>query len=230
MGDLVDAILYQPRAEAILADRELSDFAVLRIAAYEQVGKSRGAASLALELANNGSGIARNLTAWTAAWALAYATFEKQPQALIRSLVDHFLPLADQLTDIDIVRRNALINNIAFALIEIGSLDEADRLLQRLSDRVHKDPYPTATLGLLHLKRGRLEKGKFLYDEAVRLAVSDQDKRRIRQKLNLELALYWMPLNNNNALKYLDRVVAEKRGVSQISSQATTLRRILLAE
>jgi len=84
-------------------------------------------------------------------------------------------------------RRHMLHNNLAFLLIEMGRLDEAQRHLSKISRFVHVEPYATATLGLLNLKRGNIDKGQALYEEAMRLASFAHDRRRIAQKMNLEL-------------------------------------------
>ncbi|MBK8117735.1 MAG: tetratricopeptide repeat protein [Candidatus Accumulibacter sp.] len=84
-------------------------------------------------------------------------------------------------------RRHLLHNNLAFLLIEMGRIDEAQQHLSKMSRYIHVEPYATATLGLLNFKRGHIEKGQALYEEALRLAPFARDRRRIAQKMNLEL-------------------------------------------
>lgn len=220
---MIDAVMTQGNVGAILSNRDISDLGALQIASLEQNGSSRGASELAYDLANR-QGVAPNLAAWAAAWVLAYSSFEKLDASQVMSLVHRFAPLVDRLSPTDSIRRDQLINNLAFALIEIGELDYAEHWLHHLSQRFHRDPYPTATLGLLHFRRGHVEKGKLLYDEAVRLAVRDHDKRRIKQKRNLELGIHWLAADPNAALRYLNQAIDEKKGVQQIADQAVNLR------
>lgn len=84
-------------------------------------------------------------------------------------------------------RRHILHNNLAFLLIEMGRFDEAQQHLSEISRYIHVEPYATATLGLLNFKRGHIEKGRALYEDAMRLAPFAHDRRRIAQKMNLEL-------------------------------------------
>ena len=51
-------------------------------------------------------------------------------------------------------RRHMFHNNLAFLLIEMGRIDEAQQHLSKISRYIHVEPYATATLGLLNFKRG----------------------------------------------------------------------------
>lgn len=84
-------------------------------------------------------------------------------------------------------RRHLLHNNLAVLLIEMGRFDEAQQHLSKISRYIHVEPYATATLGLLNFKRGHIDKGQALYEDAMRLASFAHDRRRIAQKMNLEL-------------------------------------------
>jgi tetratricopeptide (TPR) repeat protein len=109
---------------------------------------------------------------------------EKFEEAL--AIGQHELNSLEQLERND-SRRLQFHNNLAFVLIEMGRLDEAQQYLNKISRFIHIDPYATATLGLLYFKRDNFDKGKSLYEEAMRLAPSAYDRRRIGQKMNLEL-------------------------------------------
>jgi hypothetical protein len=120
-----------------------------------------------------------------------------------------------------------LINNIAFAFAELGNLAQADDYLKLVSNRVHKDPYPTATLGLLHLRRGHEERGTLLYEEAVRLALNASDKARIRQKMHLEMAQLKSVENPSVARRHLERAITITGGAPELTEQARKIRATL---
>ena len=99
----------------------------------------------------------------------------------------------------DPVRRHASINNIAFALIEIGKYDEAASYLSRLQPLPETNgAFACATRGLLAIRVGRLEKGRKLYQHAIGLA-DRKFKKQLRKKLHWELGAYWR--ENGNARK-----------------------------
>lgn len=63
-----------------------------------------------------------------------------------------------------------LLNNLAFALLEQGRTDEAERVLAvAVPDEVSAVAL-TATHGLLEIKKGDLEGGRRLYQQAIRMA------------------------------------------------------------
>lgn len=109
--------------------------------------------------------------------------------------------------------RTQLINNLAFTFAEGGLLDDATAFIAMISHRIHRDCYPTATLGLIHIRKGDHEGGKMLYEEAVRLALPHEDKVRIKQKYRLELAK--IDISNGDikkALRNLSRVSTTNDG------------------
>lgn len=115
-------------------------------------------------------------------------------------------------------------NNVAFAFAELGQLADAEFHLSKIANVLHKSAYPTATLGLIHFKKGNVEKGKLLYEEAVRLASTKIDKARIRQKLNYELAKSWLVRNEQTrAKRLLEKVASEGYGEDELAKQAKQL-------
>lgn len=118
-----------------------------------------------------------------------------------------------------------LMNNVAFALIEVGRLDEAERCIALVSHALHRDPYLTATLGLLNFRRGKPQRGEALYKEAISLARSAHDRNRIKQKMYLEIGRQSSPQDARIARKALERVLKEKRGEPALVKQATKLLR-----
>ena len=118
-----------------------------------------------------------------------------------------------------------LHNNIAFVSAEFGDLEEAARHLQIISHLIHKEPYPTATLGLLHLKKGHLDRANELYSDALRLCLNASDKARIRQKWNLELGKFLLLSDARKASRYFVKARDEKDGEPGLGVQATKLLR-----
>lgn len=114
-----------------------------------------------------------------------------------------------------------LVNNIAFAMLEVGKLDVANSLLNRLSECFHKDPYVTATLGLYHFKKGDLERGEDLYREAISMIANKPLKIRFLQKLHLELGLgYSQRGESRTAAKHLTHARDAKGGSEVITRHA----------
>lgn len=73
-----------------------------------------------------------------------------------------------------------LINNIAYSLILLGKIEDADRYLRTLPsiDQINEPASIclTATIGLLHFRRGETEKGRILYRKAI------EDARRVNDR------------------------------------------------
>lgn len=116
--------------------------------------------------------------------------------------------------------RRQLLNNLAFVFVEAGQLEKAERHLQAISACIHKDAYPTATLGLLHLRRGHFDRANELYGEALRLAPGDHDKARIRQKWNLEVGRALMNSDPRKAARLLLKAAEERDGESVLADRA----------
>ena len=128
----------------------------------------------------------------------------------------------------DPVRRHASINNLAFALIEIGKYDEAASYLSRLQPLPEANgAFAFATRGLLAIRVGRLEKGTTLYRRAITQA-DPRFKKQLRKKLQWELAVYWQ--QNGDARKskvhlarVLDTMSDSVWKLSHLDRQARTL-------
>lgn len=121
-------------------------------------------------------------------------------------------------------RRYLLHNNLAFLLIEMGRYDEAQQHLSKISRYIHVEPYTTATLGLLNFKRGFIDKGQALYEEAMRLAPFAHDRRRIAQKMNLELGYAMLERGDTaQARRRLMMAAKDNEPVPQIRDRAKEL-------
>lgn len=119
--------------------------------------------------------------------------------------------------------RMQLLNNIAFVFAEHGEIGEAEQHLQAISAYIHKSPYPTATSGLLHFRKGHSERADQLYSEALHLCMNSNDKARIRQKWNLEVGKTLIASDPKKALRTLTKARDESDGEEWIASQAATL-------
>lgn len=139
------------------------------------------------------------------------------------SLAARFKPIALSYNFNDDSTRAQLLNNIAFCYAEFGNLAEAEECLRHISDGIHVNPYITATSGLLHLKKGHLDRADVLYQEALRLCVAQEDKARIRQKWNLEIGKTHLIDSPASALRSLFRARDEKGGEDGLVRQATRL-------
>jgi hypothetical protein len=144
------------------------------------------------------------------------------------SLSEQFDFLIDKLDKNDADRKEQLINNIAFTYVEKGLLEKAGRYLSYLTPKIHKDPYPTATFGLVSFRKGNFERGEQLYLEAIHISQNRIDKIRIRQKLNFELAKLWIDRDQGKAKRYLEKVIEHREGSTELVYRAKLLKESLL--
>ena len=74
-----------------------------------------------------------------------------------------------------------LLNNLAFAQINLGELDDAENTLSRLktSNAQEIGPTITATRGLLQFRKGNVDSGRMLYGDAIEKAKAKNDKRSV---------------------------------------------------
>ncbi|WP_186210032.1 tetratricopeptide repeat protein [Burkholderia gladioli] len=211
-----------------LTNRRLSDIYVYWILAEANSGFAKSAADIAYATLGEEKATPA-LTAWTAAWLISYHSLRDERDAAL-NLISRYSHLVSDLSQADFVQRNMLANNIAFAFAEQDKISDAERYLQFVSNQVHIDPYPTATLGLLHIKKGNIERAKNLYEEAIRLAKHNEDKAVIRQKLNLEIGRHHLESNRSLASRFLEKAITQKDGAAELSRQALRARRLLLSD
>ncbi|MBR8064354.1 tetratricopeptide repeat protein [Burkholderia ambifaria] len=207
-----------------LQDIEVSDLFAFRILSLSHIGHREQAVELAealLDVPNGNS----SLKAWVAAWAIAFYALREDPRASVLS--ERFVGLFWEPEVKKAGRADMLVNNIAFAYAELGDLARADEYLRLVSNRIHKDPYPTATLGLLHLRRGHEDRGTHLYEEAIHLALGASDKARIRQKMHLELAQFKYRDNLSAARRHLEKAIAITGGAPELTERARVMRATL---
>lgn len=121
-----------------------------------------------------------------------------------------------------------LTNNMMFTFLQLDMLEKADFLSRKLSKYVLEDPFTTATFGLLNLKKGRIKKGKELYNSAIGIARDRKLKDQIRQRQNLELGRQYLKIGDNKkASVALHRAVSEKLGLDYVAGIARILTRRL---
>ena len=118
-----------------------------------------------------------------------------------------------------------LFNNVVFVFIEFGKINEADQLIAKLSPWIHKSPTATATLGLMHLRKGHLEIGRRLYTEAISLA-DQRLKSRLKQKLQLEIGKVLLQQGQSRAAARCLKEAATS-DLGGIKTQAVNLLRTL---
>ncbi len=211
---------------ALMAEHDLSDLYTVEIAALHRMGKYREALSLSQAILGN-SNAATNLKAWVVSGVVANLALSDEDQQSAVAFANKYEHLLRELQPRDKGRIDQLLNNIAFAHIEAGLLEQAERYLGHLTNSFHKEPYPTATLGLFHFRKGHYERAEQLYEEAVSLSPSPKDKARIRQKLDLEMAKRFLSDEPHRAARLLDRVVNAKDGDIQLANIAGAMKRRL---
>jgi Tfp pilus assembly protein PilF len=167
--------------------------------------------------------VAQNVTAWLATSLISYYSLEDGTNSAALELVNRYEGLLATLSPNYAQIKEMLINNIAFAYLEAGQIEDAKRYLQQLSHVFHKEPYPTATLGLYHMRKGNVDRAETLYEQAIHLAKTPVDKMQIRQKLNLELGMLYFNSEPLRARRYLQKVIDHDETLPQISARARSL-------
>jgi Tfp pilus assembly protein PilF len=147
-------------------------------------------------------------------WALRREQWERGTR-----LAEEALGWAASL-DEDDPRKGIFKNNAAYFYIEMGKFQEGATLLSEISRWIHKEAYPTATLGLLQMRKGRLEKGESLYREAIRIAHTKADKQRLSQKMHLELGKALIEIQAEVARRHLRRAADADDVEEEIAEEA----------
>ena len=167
--------------------------------------------------------ISVTLRVWVVTQLLAYYSIAPNMTEKALLLARNYRSILDSPIDIDRPLLEQLVNNLTFAFAEAGLVEEANALLPYLGKLAHKQAFPTATLGLIHMRKGNIDKAVVLYEEAIRLSVKQEDKRRIRQKLNLELGMYWMYIDADRAQRLLKKAAEERVSLPELALKAKTL-------
>jgi tetratricopeptide (TPR) repeat protein len=120
-------------------------------------------------------------------------------------------------------RLASLYNNIAFAFIENGDILRGETFARKSISLANRDPFPVATLGLLDIRKGNIERGSARYRRAISLSKTRTLKECLRQKLDLELGRYWLQLDVERARRHLDKVGQYRLGDENIAADARRL-------
>ena len=121
--------------------------------------------------------------------------------------------------------RSLLLNNVMFGLLEFGQTEAAEVVGKKLGALFHKESMPTATLGLLHFRKGNVERAEALYREAISLTPNGTIKERLRQKLNLELGRSYLQQGDQKRARIcFEKVKDVSDGISLFVAQANSFR------
>lgn len=118
-----------------------------------------------------------------------------------------------------------LRNNMAYALLMAGRVDEAQTLLDSIDwEALPKDhlAYLTATRGLSEMKRGDIPSGQRLYETALKHALTPAIGDRIKAKRDLEMARALIQTGNPRPeiTKLLQRAAAAPASAEPYASHA----------
>ncbi len=200
-------------------DKKLCDIYVFMLHAMRHMNRTQEAMRICEELLKEES-VAYDLRIWSVTQMLAqYAIAPGMTERAV-TLAREYQGELNNLEAISDRLHEGFINNVVFAFAETGHIDEAQALLSHMSNLVHHLSYPTATLGLLHFRKGNIDRGVALYEEAIRLSVRANDKARIRQKLNLELGLSLLFTEPRRAERLLQKADSERDGIPELKNLA----------
>jgi tetratricopeptide (TPR) repeat protein len=202
--------------------RTLSDIYTLFIYGVARSGKQREAEQLARRLLMEIPEAHPRLRMWLTSCLIGNLALQRDKWQDAERFVEQGLQMLKDV-DPDDTRRDILLNNIAFLYLETGKKQEASRLLSLISKWIHKEAYPTATLGLLQMRRGRIKKGEVLYREAIKLARTAHDKDLIAQKMHFELGKLMMDVNPRLARQHLTKAARDFPKTEQITAEARKL-------
>lgn len=208
------AFLSEDTKELTVKDPVLSDILAIHIYSLRSQGLMQQCVSISEKLIYRPD-ITPRLQVWLISTLLAHLALTVDGGARAIAIIEKFKDLSESLRPEDSGRKEMFLNNIAFVYAENGLCEKAEQILQKLSGKIHKDAYPTATLGLINMKKGHIERGEHLYAEAIHLAHNKSDKIRIRQKLNFELAKLHLD-NVSTASRYLQKVIAQTEGSPEL--------------
>jgi tetratricopeptide (TPR) repeat protein len=110
-----------------------------------------------------------------------------------------------------------LLNNLAFALINCDALDDAERILQKLHGanlEENLDILLKATSGLLHFRRGDSDKGRELYQAAIKMA-SGPRYRILRARATIFLALEERRASTSHSAEAVARALSCARSLTE---------------
>jgi tetratricopeptide (TPR) repeat protein len=191
--------------KTILSDDLLSDIYSVYVFSLSKESSIETAIALSDRLLRTEES-SKNLKAWLLGTLISYNSLMNNFD-ITMSLIKEFDHVIKEFDTYYPATRDSLINTLAFAFAESGDTKMAEYYLSNIKNTLLKDPYPTATLGLINIRKGEVEKGTLLYERAIGLSLNNSDKIRIRQKLNLELGRLALLENKKQALRYFNKVI-----------------------
>jgi len=153
-----------------------------------------------------------------------YHTVFRPSIEIIEQYTPTILSIVDAANEVSNALKIRAINNLVFALLNFDKDDEANSLINRLSNSFHKDPFATATLGMYTIKKGQIDKGIALYEESISLLQDKKSKRRFRQRLNYELGKAHLRNGDKKlAFRFLNKAVHGKDGIQYVVQEINRL-------
>jgi tetratricopeptide (TPR) repeat protein len=200
------AVFADDTQNILLPDSQLADLYIFYITALHRMGATKEAVKVSEEILSR-EGVTESLVAWLVASLLAFYSQENESTQLALNLAQRYEEFCNSLGKDHKDIKEVLINNLAFVYLEADQVESAKKYLQKLDHAYHNESYPTATLGLYHMRMGNYARGEHLYEEAIHLAKTLDEKKRIRQKLNFECGLQYLNSEPSRARRYLQKVL-----------------------
>jgi tetratricopeptide (TPR) repeat protein len=212
-------LIAKDRDKTFLGDNQLSDIYAFHLHALGLDRKRDNLIALSESILNDRR-VATTLYRWALSHLIGYYSLQEASPERALEAMRKWLPAIEGTLDAKRTPDWMLINNIAFAFAELGMTTEATHFMSKMQSLIHKESYPTATLGLIDLKNGNVARGTARYREAIAIARLTTDKARLRQKLALELGKLWARTDPTKARKYFSRVSKIPNGETSLVEQA----------
>jgi tetratricopeptide (TPR) repeat protein len=225
--DFTSQVISFDRDNFLLKTPVVSDIHALRIQALLKLRHFGVATQLGRDILHEPV-VASDLVVWTVASMVGLLSLRDGLTEDVRGLISQYWTDATR-SGVTEYQWSRFVNNIAFAFAEAGNITQAEEALRSIGPRVGADAYPTATQGLVQMRKGNVERGVTLYERAISLAPTPSDKARIKQKLNLELGRFHAQTNVRKSQRFLEKVIGVKGGERQLEVAAEDLLRGLRA-
>lgn len=213
-------------------DEVLCEIYHVRIRSYLALGENEAVAKYANILASQKNIFIRSKIDACTLLTTHSVLIDDDPQKALKFATMAY-DLAKEYSEIDPVRLNTIINNLAFSHLENDDLLTAKSYIDKLVFNLPNKEYAYATRGLYFIKKGDYKKGQEEYLKAISFSQNKERKLLLTQKLNYELGKYWYSNNNNKyALRYLSKSMKHKNitdtwKVNQIYNLASKLIKVI---
>lgn len=139
-----------------------------------------------------------------------YSSVEKNKDILKDYLNKTYKSLESHISKDERIRS---INNIIFASIENHLLIDHN-LIVELRSNLDKNPYYTATYGLINYNWDNLEKGNYYYEKALSLTSDNNLKKKLKTKRDIEQIKYYLKKNKlKRAESIISKIYKNKRNI-----------------